>query len=50
MVKNCKVNSVLKKCIKKRYSIKVAQRYLKIYYMINLSDEVLLKRHKLLMK
>lgn len=48
MVTQCKINSVLRKCIKKGYDIKVAQRYLKMCCLINLSDEVLIARHKLL--
>jgi len=50
MVTTCKINSVLKKCIEKGYDVKVAQRYLKMRCLINLSNEVLKERHKLLMK
>lgn len=46
----CKINNVLKKCISKGYDINTAQRYLRMYCKINLSDEVLVKRCKLLKK
>lgn len=50
MVTICKINSVIKKCIKKGYSMKVAQRYLKMRCSITVSNEVLTIRHKLLKK
>lgn len=49
-MKKCKINNVLKECIKRKYNIKVAQRYLKLCYKINLSNEVLKARYKLLLK
>lgn len=46
---NCKINNVLKKCIKRKYNINTAQRYLKLFCKITLSNEVLIARHKLLL-
>jgi len=42
---NCIIKSVLKKCIKKNIiNIKVVNRYLRIYYNINLSEEAICLR------
>ena len=46
----CKINNVLKECIKRKYNINTAKRYLKLFCKINLSNEVLIERHKLLMQ
>jgi len=50
MVEECRINDLILKCIHRNYKIETAQRYLRRYCKINLSNEVLGARHKLLLK